>query len=155
MTLRSPAPLRAWIPLADLMLKPLPERVKYVRENLATSRERSSNPYLSHDDFAQVVGAGQRSSAIRWEKPRAENGSAPRRYAQAIAALTPYPKEAFGAPGEAELVQETLGLRLRSLEAEIHWLRSQLTRAFAALELELEPEPREAAPLAQSGGAPL
>lgn len=142
-------PLAPWIPLDDLLAKPLYARVKYVRENLATSRDRSQNPYLSHDDFAAAVGSTQRGSAIRWEKPRVEKGSAPKRYAKAIAKFTPYPPEAFGAPGEAELVQETLGRRLRLLEARYGWLRSQMivlaARASVELELELEPQDDQAA----------
>jgi hypothetical protein len=108
------APLRGWVPLEELMGLSLAERIRYVRENLPTSRPRARNPHMSHDDFAAAVGAPDRQAPMRWEK-----GGRPRAYADKIAELTPYPPAAFGAPGEAELVRETLGLRLRRLEATV------------------------------------
>lgn len=66
---------------------------------------------MTLDEFAEAVGAPNRQAPIRWEK-----GGTPRDYAKQIAALTPYPPAAFGADGEAELVRETLGSRLRALE---------------------------------------
>jgi hypothetical protein len=106
--------LRDWLPLEDLLGLPLGDRIRYVRTNLATPRATARNPGMSHDDFAAAVGAPDRGAPIGWEK-----GRVPRAYRERIAALTPYPPAAFGGAGEAELVRETLGRRLRLLEAEV------------------------------------
>lgn len=113
-------PRVAWQPLDVLMGMSIGDRVKYVRTNLATDRPRARREYLTHDEFAQAVGAPERQSVIRWEK-----GSTPKRYAERIAMLTPYPPAAFGAPGEAELVRESLGNRLREVEELVATLRSE------------------------------
>lgn len=112
-------PLTPWLPLDDLMLLSLGARIRYVRENIATQRHRRGNPFMSHDDFAKAIGTS-RQTVIRWE-----GGSTPRAYAERIAGLTPYPPEAFGAPGEAELVRQTFDRRLRQLEAQLESERGQ------------------------------
>lgn len=101
------------------------ERIKYVRTNLASPRPNARRGYMTHDDFAEAVGAPGREGVIAWEK-----GRTPRDYAEKIAVLTPYPAAAFGAPGEAELVRETLGIRLAAVEDEVARLRQQ-TESFA------------------------
>lgn len=113
---------------------PRGDRVLYVRKNLANTRDSSREPWLNQDEFAAAVGAPGRQGPIRWE-----SGGTPRDYAAKIAELTPYPAEAFGADGEAELVRSMLGNRLESLEGEMEWLRSQLLRCLSALGLEAEP----------------
>lgn len=117
-------PLEPWVSLEVLMGMPLSARVMYVRKNLATPRGGTRHPYMTHDDFAEAVGATNRKTPITWEK-----GTKPRDYAARIAALTPYPATAFGAAGEADLVQASLGSRLESLEEtveELHRIQQAL-----------------------------
>lgn len=92
---------------------PLADRVKYVRKNLAPWIGGSSRRAIgmNQDEFATAVGAPDRHPVIRWEK-----GAEPRDYAERIAALTPYPAEAFLRNEEAGLSLATIDLRLRSLE---------------------------------------
>lgn len=98
-------PREEWINIDVLMGMALPERVRYVRENLE----------MSQPAFAKAVGASSREIVSRWE--RLDRPSRPRNYAAKIAGLTPsYPPQAFGAEGEAELVRTSLGTRLRALE---------------------------------------
>lgn len=144
-TFRQVAP---WKPLDELMTMPLRERIGYVRRNLATGRQAAPQPYLSHDDFAAALGITNRHTPIRWERDTSPARPRPV-YAARIAALTPYPAAAFGAAGEEALAQESFGRRLRSLEDEVDWLRSQLVRCAAALQLELQEDP----PAARSDGA--
>lgn len=120
----------------------LPERIKYVRTNLPSPRGSS---FISHADFAALVGSPNDKAPIRWEAT-----TVPKRFAPAIAALTPYPADLFGGPGEAELVRVTLLDRLRPIEDEVEWLRTQIFLCLAALQL----EPEEESPAAQSAGAP-
>lgn len=137
-------PLRTWISLDDLLSLELSNRVRYVRHNLPGEKPTPKRPHMTLDEFAAAVGAKNRYAPINWE-----SGTRPRDYTSEIAALTPYPPEAFGAPGEAELLRQMYGRRLRQVEAEVAWLRGQLTRAAVLLSLELEPL-EELAP-AQSG----
>lgn len=128
MTYRNLAP---WIPLEELLLKPLRKRILYIRTNLAPMNggENRRTPYLTQDEFAIAVGAPDRHRAIGWEK----KGQAPRDYAGAIAALTDYPPAALGADGEEQLFEETLGGLLRSLRAEAERNRRTLARILSAL----------------------
>lgn len=106
--------IEPWVPLSDLMSLPRQERIAYVRKNLATPRGNARQRHVTLDEFALAVGAPDRQAPMRWE-----SGTTPRDYADRIAALTPYPAAAFGADGEAELVRETLGSRLRELEETV------------------------------------
>ncbi len=103
-----------WVSYADLLAMPLGDRVKYVRTNLGPNGNVAASRRalgMNQDEFATAVGAPDRHADIRWEK-----GTEPRDYAERIAALTPYPAEAFLRTEEAGLSLATIDLRLRSLE---------------------------------------
>lgn len=131
--------LEPWVEEIVLLGMPLHERVRYVRTNLASPRKGSRDPWMSQEDFAEAVGASDRAVANRWERDGDGRASTPRSYAKKIAALTPYPPEAFGADGEAELVRRSLGTRLEALEAtaaqaeDILRLERVLTEAIRSL----------------------
>lgn len=114
-------PIAPWVPLEELMSLPRGERIKYVRENLKRPIPGGKFPHLNQDEFAVAVGGKDRHGPIRWEK-----GGVPRDYAGAIAALTPYPPAAFGADGEAELVQELFATRLARVEGALDALGARL-----------------------------
>lgn len=105
--------LTEWISEAELLEKPLAERIRYVRMNLASPNPRARKPYINHDDFAALVGVVNRKTVSRWEKadttPEPEN-------AEAIAALTDYRSECFQPPEDA---------------AELHQVRRELDRLNA------------------------
>lgn len=117
------------------MDQPLGERIRFVRMNLKRKTKGGRIPYLSVDEFAEAVGATGRHRVIGWET----KGETPRDYAAAIARLTPYPEEALGGDGEAELLRETYGHRLRSLEREADWTRRMFGAFLGHLELEIVP----------------
>jgi len=130
--------------LDDLLGLDLKKRILYVRTNLATKRQGAREAHLSLDDFAAAVGAKNRQATMRWEK-----GATPRDYAERIAALTPYPPEAFGAAGEAEFVRESFWNRLLALEAAFRQEREDQDLAHAALLVrlaDLEEALRQVAP---------
>lgn len=111
------------------MALPRHERIKYVRTNLPSPRDGSRVNYMTHDDFAKAVGASSRTTTIRWE-----SGTEPTQFAQAIAALTPYPPAAFGGEGAEALFEESTLRRLRSLEKDVREAVSLARRALALLE---------------------
>lgn len=123
----------------------LGERIRFVRTNLKRKTKGGRIPYLSVDEFAQAVGATGRHRVIGWET----KGETPRDYAEAIAKLTPYPPAALGADGEAELLRETYGHRLRSLEGEADRTRRMFAALLDHLELEIVPVDDEADATAQ------
>lgn len=127
-------PLTEWISLDDLLSLERGKRIAYVRKNLAAKRDGRAPEHLTLDEFAAAVGAKNRQRPIGWEK-----GETPRDYAERIAALTPYPPAAFGAPEEAELVRQTYGRRLEQLEARVAQLvtRDDLVEATEKLRTQL------------------
>lgn len=127
-------PLTDWISLDDLLSLERGKRIAYVRKNLAANRDSRGPEHLTLDEFAAIVGAKNRQRPIGWEK-----GETPRDYAERIAALTPYPPAAFGAPGEAELLRQTYGRRLRELEEKVAQLvtRDDLVEATEKLRTQL------------------
>lgn len=139
--------LAPWPPLEDFLDKPLGERIRLVRMNLKRKTKGGRIPYLSVDEFAEAVGATSRHRVIGWET----KGETPRDYAEIIAKLTPYPAAALGADGEADLLRETYGRRLRSLEDDVRSLRAWVTRGFEALGV--APELRDEAPPPQADAA--
>jgi len=118
------------------MDRPLSERIHFVRTNLKRKTKGGRIAYLSVDEFAEAVGAKSRHRVIGWEK----RGETPRDYANSIAALTPYPPEAVGGDGEAELLRETYGHRLGLLEREADWTRRMLGALLDYLQIEVVPE---------------
>lgn len=127
--------LKPWPPLEDFIDQPLGERIRFVRTNLKRKKKGGRIPYLSVDEFAEVVGATGRHRVIGWET----KGETPRDYAVAIANLTPYPPAALGGDGEVELLRETYGHRLRSLEGEADRTRQMFAALLDHLELEVVP----------------
>lgn len=100
--------------LPGLLEKSPGERIKYVRNNLRYAQEGKERT-VNQDDFALSVGAtSKRQATIRWEK-----GGVPRDFAAAIAALTPYPVEAFLGDATEGVSWVTIDLRLRALEATV------------------------------------
>lgn len=93
----------------------LPERIRFIRKNLVPARQKPGrSPHMTLDEFAVAVGAPDRHGPMAWEK-----GRTPRDYASQIARLTPYPSAAVGGDGGEELLRNTLGTRLRALEAKV------------------------------------
>lgn len=121
-------PREPWIPLDDLLSLELKQRVRYVRQNLPAPKPRVKPEHMTLDEFADAVGAKNRQAPINWEA-----GRTPRDYASKIAELTPYPAEAFGAPGEAELLRQTYGRRLQAVEAELEQERVDRNLGLAVL----------------------
>lgn len=122
--------LTPWVPLEELLLKPLASRVAYVRMNLAPVQPAAGRrtAHLTLDEFAEATGAKNRHRPIGWE-----SGQTPRDYAEAIAALTPYPAAALGGPGEEELFEVTLGGLLQELRAEADRNRQVLEAILTGL----------------------
>lgn len=112
----------------------LKDRIRFIRRNLATRTKGGRTKHMTLDEFAKAVGAKDRHRPIGWEK-----GQTPRDYAEQIAKLTPYPSAAVGGDGEAALLRETYGHRLRSLEGEADEARSTIRGLLLHLNLELVP----------------
>ncbi len=127
--------LKPWPPLDDFMAMKLPDRIAFIRKNLATKKKGGRIPYMTLDEFAEAVGATGRHRPIGWEK-----GQTPRDYAAKIAALTPYPPGAVGGDEEEEVEEATTARRLRSLEDELRVLRRMVVEGFALLGLQVELE---------------
>lgn len=125
-------PIEEWIPLDDLLGLERGKRIAYVRKNLRSPRTGRRRPHLTLDEFADAVGAKNRQRPIDWEK-----GATPRDYADKIADLTPYPSEAFGAAGEAELVRQMFGRRLLVVEDQLRSERDQRDLAIQGVALQL------------------
>ena len=107
-------------------------RVKYVRDNLVASRNGDQPRRvkgLTQDEFAHAIGAKDRHAVIPWEANKRE----PRDYAERIAALTPYPAEAFLRNEEAGVSLATIDLRLRSLETALDEAGGLMREALALL----------------------
>jgi hypothetical protein len=126
----------------DFLTLTLPERIAWLHS------EHGPNGKLSHDRFAKILGGTSRQAIINWEKPGGGEPRAPMR--RKLAKFSGFRPEVFSRRQAEALEQVTVGSRLRSVEDEAKWLRSQLLRCLDALELEPQEEPRAA----QSGGAP-
>lgn len=135
-----------WIAESDLVVLPLGQRIKYVRENLVDE----AGGEVTQAAIARAVGMAEGHHAVmRWEK-----GTEPRKKSrQGLSDLTggAYRPEAFSRRGAEEIAAEWTARRLRSLEREVAWLKTQLALAFGALGLQLEPPAEQ--PPAQSDGA--
>lgn len=126
-------PIEPWRSLDELLDLALNERVRYIRLNLSPNGQQSRRvKHLTLDEFAAAVGAKNRQAPIEWEK-----GRTPRDYAEKIAALTPYPPAALGAPGEVELVRESFGRRLQELRDKIETEGAQRDRAIQGVVAQL------------------
>lgn len=112
----------------------LGDRVKYVRDNLVASHNGSRSlraKGLTQDEFARAIGAKDRHAVIPWEA----NAREPRDYFERIAALTPYPAEAFLRNGDqAGVSLVTIDLRLRRLEAKVDEAAGKSADSLLALE---------------------
>lgn len=69
--------------------------------------------YLSHDDFAKILGT-KRQVVINWEK----KGVEPKKFAQALADFSGFPRQAFSRREAEELVRDSFGRRLQQLSDE-------------------------------------
>ena len=135
-------PREPWIRYADLLERKLGARVKYVRDNLVAGHN-GNRPRrvkgLTQDEFAHAIGAKDRHAVIPWEAHNRE----PRDYAERIAALTPYPAEAFLRTEDAGLSLATIDLRLRSQETVLAEVVALVREALALLR-ESRPQAGEA-----------
>lgn len=111
-TYRNRAP---WISEEDLVLtKTLPERIKYVRQNLLTEDGKK----VSQPAFAAALGkTREHHGVVQWEKHGREPAEEIR---SLIADLTDgaYRPEVFSRAGAEEIVVSTAVPRLQELEAE-------------------------------------
>lgn len=111
-------PREPWLGFAALLELGVGQRVKYVRGNLVpteNARPRHYKEGLTQDEFAAAIGAKARQAVIPWER----NGREPRDYVQQIAALTPYPAEAFLQRAGAGASLATVDLRLQAIEERL------------------------------------
>lgn len=123
--------MKPWIPLEDLLQKPIPERVKYVRENIRPDNERRFLKGLTQDEFAGLIGLQSgRQGVIRWES----DGNAPRDFAAAIAKLTPYPPTAFVRDLKTKRALEH---EVQSLRVDLQSLEERVFELAAAVHVDL------------------
>lgn len=133
-------PREQWLSYANLLELSPGQRVRYIRENLApqatngSSRRRAKG--LTQDEFAEALGAAGRQAVIPWEADERE----PRDYARQIAALTPYPADAFLQRAGAGVSLATIDLRLRVVEERLRELATaeDVQRGFVALQAAID-----------------
>lgn len=119
-----------WIPYAELLEKPLPDRMRYVRGNITTEE---GGPELTQPEFVAAVGGGLKSghhAVVRWEK----HGQQPRiETREALARITPYPADAFLREPGAGVSLASIDARLQSLEGDLAKLTTLLEEALGLL----------------------
>lgn len=110
------------------MTLPLHERIVWLHS------EHGPHGWMSHDTFARRLGTS-RQTVISWEKP---GGTEPRKFADALAEFSGFPREAFLIREGSELLAATMGARLRLLEVRYERLRDQVKQGFELLDLQVE-----------------
>ena len=140
--------LRA-VNLDDLLLLPLPERIKWLHGPNGPKGE------LSHDKLAVELGVPNRQTIIGWENGREPSA----RYAQRLSEFSGFPDWVFRRREAEEAVGETIAHRLHELAGTVALAGAQLLameRSLSVLEnrvreLEADRESREAAPKRRVG----
>lgn len=131
-----------WISHAELVQKPLAQRIRYVRSNLSL---HPGGPELTQPEFAAAAGgvASGHHGVVRWEK----HGQQPREETRkALAEITPYPPEVF-------LREPGAGVSLASIDARLQELADDVAKATTLMEEALQllrAAPRRAARGGQS-----
>lgn len=135
----------------DFLTLTLPERIAWLHS------KDGPRGFLSHDDFAEVLGTS-RQVVIDWEKPA---GAEPKKFVDQLTAFSGFPSEAFLRRTAEAAVHEMFGRRLESLEEQAAGSRVVFRGVLGALaeagiQVRLPPEAAEflATPAADGRGSP-
>lgn len=112
--------------LEELLTMPLTERVKWLHS------EEGPQGKLSHDRLAKALGT-TRQTVIGWE-----NGVEPRRFADAIAEFSGFPREAWLRRGAEAASLASFERRLRSLEDAVESAGKETSKSIRALTRAIE-----------------